>query len=316
MHLLEPAWESLKREFDAACLQSAHAVRGQMAHELNQFVRRLRQYRTEAEWVSGVLSEAGKFAGRLGVFFLDQSIVRLRGQQNLGLPDACAFPLSSAAAFVSAVETKDPVVALRSSGEVSSQLSSPNPSDRAHLFPVTNGARVAAVIFTDTEHVDIDGLELVAGIGSLVLERQSNVSLHAQIAPVQPPANQPEIGTAPRTGPSASDGVRSSPSRPQVLPAWAALNEPDRSLHLRAQRFSRVSVAEMQLSRPEACRAGRETWNLYVFLRTELDKTRDLYRKQFMTIPSMIDYLHLELVRSAAEGDDLKLGAEYPGPLA
>jgi len=316
MHLLEPTWESLKREFDAACSQSAQAVRSQMAHELNQFVRRLRQYRTETEWVSGVLSQAGNFAARLGVFFLDQSVVRLRGQQNLGLPDACAFPLSSAAAFASAVETKEPVVALRSPGEVGSQLSSLNASDRAHLFPVTNGARVAAVIFTDAENVDIDGLELVAGIGSLVLERQSNASLHAQIAPVQRSASQPQIGIGPQARPSASDGVGNSPSRPPVFPAWTALNEQDRSLHLRAQRFSRVTVAEMQLSRPEVCRAGREAGNLYVFLRTELDKARDLYRKQFMTIPSMVDYLHLELVRSAAEGDDLKLGAEYPGQLA
>lgn len=316
MHLLEPAWESLKREFDAACSQSAHAVRSQMAHELNQFVRRLRQYRTEAEWVSGVLSEAAKFAERLGVFFLDQSMVRLRGQQNLGLPDVCVFPLSSAAAFASAVETKEPVVALRSPGEVGPQLSSLYASDRAHLFPVTNGARVAAVIFTDTKNVDIGGLELIAGIASLVLERQSNASLHGQIAPAPGTANQTRVENGRQPGPSASDDVRSFLTRSHALPTWATLNEQDRSLHLRAQRFSRVTVAEMQLSRPEACRAGRAAGNLYVFLRIELDKARDLYRKQFMVIPSMVDYLHLELVRSAAEGDDLKLGAEYPGQLA
>jgi hypothetical protein len=29
----------------------------------------------------------------------------------------------------------------------------------------------------------------------------------------------------------------------------------------------------------------------------------------------MGDYLHLELVRTAAEGDELKLGADYPGQL-
>lgn len=34
-----------------------------------------------------------------------------------------------------------------------------------------------------------------------------------------------------------------------------------------------------------------------------------------MTISSMVDYLQLELVRMAAESDELKLGADYPGRL-
>jgi hypothetical protein len=100
-----------------------------------------------------------------------------------------------------------------------------------------------------------------------------------------------------------------------ALPAWADLDERQRALHIRAQRFSRVIVAEMQLFRPEACRAGREQANLYIFLKSELDKARETYRKQFMTIPSMVDYLHLELVHSVADGDELKLGADYPGQL-
>ncbi|HEY7303570.1 MAG TPA: hypothetical protein VH601_05625 [Bryobacteraceae bacterium] len=320
MHLLEPAWDSLKREFDAACSQSAQTGRGQTTRDLNQFLRRLAQYRTEAEWVSCVLDEAGRFAERLAVFSLDQQMLRLRGQQNLALPDDLSFPLHAAAAFVSVVETKDPVVSLRSPGEVGQQLSTPNASDRAHLFPVMNRSRVTAVIFADAGSVDIDGLELIAGIGSLVLRRQSNAGLHAQIAPAAPITGTHEQaleslwdGLQPARDFSPADGStkRSSAS---LLP-WAALNEQHRTLHLRARRFSRVTIAEMQLSRPGACRAGREQRNLYLFLKSELDKARDVYRKQFMTIPSMVDYLHVELVRTAAEGDELKLGAEYPGSL-
>jgi hypothetical protein len=71
----------------------------------------------------------------------------------------------------------------------------------------------------------------------------------------------------------------------------------------------------MQLAKPQGCRAGREQSNLYLFLKPEIDKARETYRKQFMTIPSMVDYLHLELVNTAAEGDEMKLGAEYPGQL-
>ena len=101
----------------------------------------------------------------------------------------------------------------------------------------------------------------------------------------------------------------------EALPSWADLSQPQRDLHIRAQRFSRVAVAEMQAAKPEACRAGREQGNLYVFLKNEIDKARINYRRQFMTIPYMVDYLHLELIRVAAEGDELKLGADYPGQL-
>jgi hypothetical protein len=47
----------------------------------------------------------------------------------------------------------------------------------------------------------------------------------------------------------------------------------------------------------------------------EIDKARDTYRKQFMTIPSMTDYFHRELVGSILGGDASKLGADYPGEL-
>jgi hypothetical protein len=76
-----------------------------------------------------------------------------------------------------------------------------------------------------------------------------------------------------------------------------------------------VKVAQMEISRPEACRAGRKESNFYLFLKREIDSARDSYRKQFMTAPHMPDYLHLELVHTALEGQEQKLGADYPGQL-
>jgi len=309
MHLLEPAWESLKREFDAACSQSARTVRFQLIQELNQLLRRLRHYQTEAEWVSCVLSGAGQFIERVAIFSVQNGVVRLRGQQKFDFPEDLSFSLDSAGAFGSAVETKDPVIALRSPGEVGPALSTQNPADRAHIIPLTNGTRVTALIFAaDVDNIDLNALELIASFGSLVLERQSNASLHAQIAPLVSKAAKPDLDD--------EGGAVATKRFPASLPGWAELSETQRNLHVRAQRFSRVTVAELQLARPEACRAGRDQANLYVFLKGELDKARDLYRKQFMTTPSMVDYLHLELVRTAAEGDELKLGADYPGQLA
>ena len=309
MHVLESAWESLKREFDTACSQSAQAARLQTTNELNQFVRRLRQYQTETDWIASILNGAAKFATQFALLSLQDGQLRLRGQQNLDFSHDLSFPLASAAAFKSAVESKDAVIALRSPGEVGSPLSTQNLQDRAHLFPITNGSRVSAILFApDDAHIDTQALELIAGLGSLVLERQVNSSLHAQIAPARPEL-QPAISPEP-VAPNGRARTRAS-----ALPAWADLDERQRALHIRAQRFSRVTIAEMQLFRPEACRAGREQANLYIFLKSELDKAREAYRTQFMTVPSMVDYLHLELVNTVAEGDELKLGADYPGQL-
>lgn len=314
MHVPEAAWESLRREFDSACQQSARAARYQIAYELNQFVRRALHYQTEGEWVLAVLNAAAGFVDQVGIFALIGDTLCLRGERNLKLPGDLTFPSSSAAAFASAIESKDPVVALRTPGEVTGLLSTSDVSDRAHLFPIVNGARVVAVIFAaDAEYVDVNALELIAGVGSAVLERASNTGIHAQIsAAFLPSSEQLPIPVLPSD--SGRNGTaNAAPSG--SLPAWADLSEDQRTLHIKAQRFSRVTIAEMQLARPEACRAGREQNDLYLFLKSEIEKARETYRKQFLKIPSMVDYLHLELVRTAAEGDEQKLGVDYPGQL-
>ena len=306
MHALDQAWETIRREFDASCAQTARAARYQLTNELNQLLRRFRHYRNESEWISALLDGASRFAQQVAIFSLQNEVFRLRAQSKLDLPQNLEFPLSSAAAFASAVATRDPVVALRTASEVTQELAGTDANERAHLIPVMNGARAVAILFAaDQEYMDLNALELIAGLASAVLERQSNAVLHARIAPL--PAKT-ESATAVRTEAAA-------PAAKPALATWADLGEEQRALHIRAQRFSRVAVAEMQLAKPEACRAGREQNNLYLFLQTEIDKARESYRKQFLTIPSMVDYLHLELVNTAAGGDEMKLGAEYPGQL-
>lgn len=307
MHDADPAWEQIKREWNSACAQAARTARLELTNELNQCLRRLRQYQTEGEWVSAILDAASPFADQLAVFELNNGVFRLRGQQQLNLPEEMTFPATGAGAFAGAVASQDPVIALRTAAEVTDALSVTEAGARAYLFPIVNGKRVVAVLFAGGPQVDLNALEMISGIASVVLERRSNSTLHAQIALSGPRADTEEHGNKTVSPPPKSNGVTPL--------SWTQLNETQRSVHIRAQRFSRVSVAEMQLFRPEACRAGREQGNLYLFLQQEIDTARETYRKQFMTTPTMVDYLHLELVRTAAHGDELKLGAEYPGQL-
>lgn len=299
MHALDSVWEDIRRECDAACSRSAQAARSQITHQLNQTFRRLHAYEGEAAWIAAILDGVCQFSDETAVFSLNDGVLRLRSQRNLDLPPDFSLPASAAGAFAGAIESKDPVIALRTAAEVSEALSSPEEGARAHIVPVLNGSRVAAIVFAASrDYTDVNALELIAGMASAVLERQANTSLHAQIAK---PAAAPANGTA-------------APVR-QILPAWADLSAQHRTMHIQAQRFSRVKVAEMQLARPEVLRAAREQGNLYLLLKNEIDTARQAYATLFMTIPSMVDYLHLELVRSAAEGDESKLGADYPGQL-
>jgi hypothetical protein len=300
-HALQPALDALMREFDAACHKAAERAQADTLHRLNQLLRRFRQYQNETEWLQVSLDGALLFAQQVAIFSVEDQIVRLRTQANLDLPANFSFRLPQARAFASSCDLKDPVTALRTPGEVTARLSDSRTGQTAHLFPIMNGGRVAAVLFAavgmnEGRAPDMNGLELVCGVAGSVLERQANQALHAQITPA--PA-----GTA-----------KAAPPVPKSSP-WSDMAYEQRQLHGRAQRFARVTVAEMQLARPEACKAGREQNDLYLFLKREIDKARDNYRKQFMTIPSMVDYLHLELVQTAAEGDEQKMGADYPGQL-
>jgi hypothetical protein len=290
MHPLEDTWRDLERRFDAACAQSRARVIG----ELNQLLRRFRQYGGETDWVRLVLEGAERFSRSVALFSLEGGTVRLRAKTNLDVAESLSFGCEQAKAFEAARASADSVIALRTPTEVTEALSDSDSESRAHLFPISNASRVAAILFVVADpDTDAQALELVAGLASCALERQANAAQRSQII----------------SAPAAAIAGRAR------LPGWADLDESQRQLHLRARRFARVAVAEMELAKPEACRAGREQGDLYLFLKNEIEKAREIYGRQFRTISSMADYLHEELVRTAAGGDEMKLGAEYPGPL-
>jgi hypothetical protein len=270
----------------------------------NSLLRRFRQYKTENEWAHLLLEGARPFAGQLALFVVENGALRLIGRVNLSLADGLTLPLEGAAAFQTVCATKDPVTALRDPAEVTLTLYAGAATERVHLLPIVNETRVAAILFAaEVEDSALDGLEFITGLAAGVLERLSNAGRHAQITilPHSP-------------GPLAFNEQKHL-SHASGSPDLSLLSGNEQQLHIRARRFSRTTVAELQLAKPDACRVGREQSSLYVLLAKEIDRSREIFRKQFMTIPSMADYLHLELVQTTAEGDVSKLGADYPGPL-
>lgn len=88
----------------------------------------------------------------------------------------------------------------------------------------------------------------------------------------------------------------------------------ERRLHNDARRFARLLVSEIKLYNEQKVTDGRESGDLYDRLREAIDRSRDMYDKRVQEpVAERFDYFHYELVNSLADGEDVKLGASYPG---
>jgi hypothetical protein len=88
----------------------------------------------------------------------------------------------------------------------------------------------------------------------------------------------------------------------------------ERRLHNDARRFARLLVSEIKLYNEQKVNEGRDLGDLYGRLREAIDRSREMYDKRVKPeVAAKFDYFHYELVGNLAEGNDAKLGANYPG---
>jgi hypothetical protein len=301
-------------ETEARVSTSVQAAERTLAENLNQSARRLRQAGAFGEIAAVVCDASARFAKTCGVFHVSEDAVsgeRLRSADS----DAAArfagiqFKAAEAAAFAGAIESRDPLVALCTAGEVTAGVAdafAASAAGKIYLFPLTVD-RVTVGVICAAGEVENAALELLAQMASAVLEAR-------QRAPARP---EKSAGSRPAEPALQSDGlVRIEPAPVASGPDWDDLTVADRQLHLRAQRFARVQVAEMRLYRSEAVTAGRARQDLYAALKESIDQARESYRRQFIAAsPTMVDYLHLELVRTLANDNPAWLGGSYPGRL-
>jgi hypothetical protein len=292
MQSIDSALEVLRQQYETTQAEAAARARRELTAELNQFARRLLQYGTEQEFTRALIDGATMFASGVAFFSAEAGSLLLRAEAGLGLNRDLRFPIDAARSFAQAVASKEIVVALRTASEVGEALALDR-SERAVILPVQNSERVAGVLFASAD-ADVQGLELITGFAALALSRKQPDTKLAQLKPESAPA----------------------PKSRETLPPWSALKEEQRNLHWRAQRFARVKVSEWLLIKPEACRAGLEQNDIYLFLKKEIEAARESFRDQFMGDKSMVDYLHLEMVAAMADGNESRLGVEYQGPLA
>ncbi len=308
-----------------------------MAEELNQAVRRLRQAAGADEVYSVLLDITAPFCEQAVVFSIHDQQVRAErmrrpapvqavdGAASASLPPL-AFPVSEAAAFTTVLDTRDPVVAMSTPAEVSTALVGlfgHKPDERVYLFPLADGGRVAGIFYA-ASRVQAPFVELLAEVAGLRLQTLTQapaVVAAAAAAAVPVPATVPQpqlvtISASYSALPAASPAAARENNQPRQHKEWWDLSRQEQQLHLAAQRFARVLVAEMRLTTPEEFRRGRATRNIYGALKQPIEEARQKFREKHMNVsPTMVDYLHLEMVRSLADDDPNNLGPDYPGPL-
>ena len=293
-------------------------ARRETAYLLNQAFRHLRQASSEEEAGLALLDAAGSFATGAALFRVDGEAAA--GESLRGGSEAAAaefrglrIPLTEAAALEAASRSGDPVVAAATPAEVSPQLVSllsHPPESRVSVFPVmgAGGCRALLYAWGDVEGSALELLSQAAGAfwgGAPATAVDEEPEQLIAIAPV--PAT--ELLPVPEPAPVTEPAPPASP--------WAKLSPDERRLHLSAQRFARVQAAEMRLRHAADVRAGRARRDIYGALRKSIDIAREAFRKNFFApCPSMVDYLHLELVRTLANDDAELLGKDYPGILA
>lgn len=279
--------------------ESRDCAERELAERLNQAARHLRGFEGERGWNDRLVEAAQGFCDRAAIFTLNGGSMHLEAARNIaGAGEVLDVPLDSAPAFASAVMSEDTVVAMRTSGEMSERLArwiGEAATRKFYVFPIASRGRTVALLYADADdrNVASDALELLALVAGALIETRA--------AAAAPPSELVTIAV---------------PDQKPAGSSWASLDRNEEDLHLRAQRFARVQVAEIRLYKSENVKNGRTGRNLYTSLKAEIDSARNIFRSDFVAASgSMVDYLHRELVRTLANDDAELLGPDYPGPL-
>jgi hypothetical protein len=327
LDLASRAGKELEKAVASRVLEQRERLAREIGDEFNQTVRRLRRRGEDEELYAALLDAAARFCGRAIVLIsdpcsslkngesdesqsrpirqnpadrLNSRFLRIAGSR--GLPEKATATLlgteitvADAPALAGAIDSMDTLVTMRTSSELSERLvtvlGGEAPGAKAFLFPVVSGEKTVALLYADAGDRDVRAgpLELFTSVAGLLLG--SRITESVLVTSQRRPA---------RT----------------IVSDWAELAPEDQRIHLRAQRFARVQVAKMRLYSSDAVESGRARRNLYAELRDEIDAGRESFRLQFVVpCSSMVDYVHLELVRTLANDDASLLGSLYPGPL-
>ena len=117
-----------------------------------------------------------------------------------------------------------------------------------------------------------------------------------------------------------SQAVTSAPAAQEIISEEDLYDESrtltdEQKLHAQAKRFARLLVSEIKLYNEQRVAEGRSNKDLYVRLKRDIDKSREMYEQRIsQSMTRKFDYFHDELIRILGDNDPSTLGSDYPGP--
>ncbi len=288
------------------------------AESLNQALRRMRQANGDQQILEALVENIAPYAALSVVLVFENNQARVGASGGFerrsssadpgghyGFDDF-AFNIADAPAVVAAIESGDPVTALATSTEISSGLaekldagSAGDDRPKVYLFPIRARQSVVAVLLASglvtsgVTEANTAPLELLCEAAGMRLESVGGTSQ-----------------------PRAFAAADAAPDRTEKRLSWETLSPEDQRLHLQAQRMARLRVAEMRLYNEADLRQGVASGNIYGTLQPVIDSARSQFLQDFLAkSATMVDYLHLEVLRTLAHDNDALLGQSYPGPM-
>jgi len=293
------------------------------AESLNQALRRMRQANGDQQILQALVENIVPYAPLAVVLVFENNQARVaasggfeRGRSSSGdFGFDFAFNIAEAPALVAVIESGDPVTSLATPTEISPALAArlttgareededggdkDEDEPKAYLFPIRARQSVVAVLLASRllssggTAANTASIELLCESAGMRLESVEGI----------PPAR-------------AVAQADSGQGRTEKRLSWDTLSLEDQRLHLQAQRTARLRVAEMRLYNEADLRRGVASGNIYAALQPVIDSARSQFLQDFLAkSATMVDYLHLEVLRTLAHDNDVLLGQSYPGPM-
>lgn len=284
-------------------IEEAHK---QQLQALHKAVRRCEQAENREDVVAALLDGVAPYADRAVLLQLDGDMItgfHSTEQREQGAePISLEIPVEQAPALHNAKQSGEPLVAMRLESEFSRELleqMGEARDEKIRVFPVVsrNVVRALMLVEAGSKPFQASAVEILTIPAGYKWTAGKESAEPAQLITIQG-SGTPET--------KAKDSGQN----------WFQLSPQEQEIHLRAQRYARVQVAELRLYQSERVRQARKDSNIYGVFRQEIDQVRSDFKTQFVeTCPSMLDYYHMELVRILANENEKVLGPDYPGPL-
>lgn len=289
---------------------------------VNQALQKMAGKQSQEEILEGLLSCAGQCADRVILFDVEER--KIQAWKGTGV----TVDLSE----INSADENDPLfVAARSRGMVSGharfEITLPwlrklgAPPAKCLCVPLAFGTYVPLVLYADSRtDLDIGSLDLLTRLA--VMEMQNQYLAYLVKQDRERDAESLEVGRPPEEVEVSQEGAGGAWREADLLARDETTGEGSLSLteqeeeaaHAEARRLARLLIAEIKLYNEDEVEEGRQSSDLYRRLRTDIERSRKMYKKLVHPlIQSQADYFGAEVVRVLAQDNSDLMGSGYEG---